>query len=203
MKAVDVAGVEANGMSGFGGTITVLEEVVRELQRTGHFTGTLEAEDEEIEDEAIVLEDESGELKTTDEAISVGVRHVYKELVSPCNESDPNVLTFVREDRVVLRRDVVHQVVVKDETEEAVEKGEVNLLVHAREGGLHHDVALAVGSLPDVCEVIDTLTPLQVDTISVTDHRARLLLTLYTRSGGGSVSAGLIQAGKRPRLSAS
>ena len=76
VEAVDVAGVEANGMSGFSGTITVLEEVVRELRRTGHFTGTLEAEDEEIEDKPVVLEHESRELKTPDKAIGVGVGHV-------------------------------------------------------------------------------------------------------------------------------
>ena len=67
---------------------------------------------------------------------------------------------LVRDDHVVLRRDVIRDVVVDDEAEQAVEHGEVNLLKHLLEFGLEHDDALAVVGVPHVGEVVDTLAPL-------------------------------------------
>ena len=49
---------------------------------------------------------------------------------------------------------------VKDKPQETVEQREINLLVDFREDRLHHDVALALARLPDIGQVVDTLTPL-------------------------------------------
>lgn len=62
MDAVDVAGVEADGMPCFGGAVTELEEIIGKLRRAGHLARSLEPEDEEIEDETVVLEDKRREL---------------------------------------------------------------------------------------------------------------------------------------------
>lgn len=45
-------------MAGFRDAVAELEEVIRELRGASHLAGTLKAQDKEIEDEAIVLENE-------------------------------------------------------------------------------------------------------------------------------------------------
>ena len=99
-------------MADFSGRIAVLEEIVGHLRGTSHLAGALETEDKEIHDETIVLENERGELQSTDETVSVRVGHV-----------------LVVQHRVVLRCNVVGQVVVQDESEEALQEGEIDLLV--------------------------------------------------------------------------
>jgi len=54
------------------------------------------------------------------------------------------------EDDVVLGGHVVREVGVHNQTEEAVDESEVNLLVHALELRLDEDNTLAVGGLPDL-----------------------------------------------------
>ena len=78
VQTVDVAGVETDGVSSFGSRVAVLEEVVGLLWRTSHFAGSVQTEDQEIENETVVLEDKGRELETTDEAIRIGVSHVWK-----------------------------------------------------------------------------------------------------------------------------
>jgi len=57
---------------------------------------------------------------------------------------------LVGEDGVVLRGDVIGQVVVENESKKPVEESEIHLLVDFGENGLHHNVGLSVGSLPNV-----------------------------------------------------
>ena len=80
----------------------------------------------------------------------------------------PNDFTFVGENRVILGRDIIRQIVVEDETEKTIEKREINLLVDLREDGLHHDITFAFTCFPDVGQVIDTLAPF------VNEKRGRL-----------------------------
>ena len=120
VQFIDVAGVETDRMADFGGRITVLEEIVGHLGRTSHLAGTLETEDEEIHNEAVVLENKRGELQSTDEAVGVRVGHV-----------------FIGQDRVVLGCNVVGQVVVQDESEETLQEGKVDLLVNLGKLSLH------------------------------------------------------------------
>jgi hypothetical protein len=82
VELVDVTRVETNRMAGLRGRIAILQEVVRHLRWTGHLARTLKTEDEDIQNETIVLEDEGGELETTDKTISVCVCHV-------CNVREP------------------------------------------------------------------------------------------------------------------
>lgn len=67
---------------------------------------------------------------------------------------------FESQGGVILRRDVVRQVVIEDEAEKSIEEGEIDLLVHPREDGLHHHDTLAITCLPYVGQVVNALTPL-------------------------------------------
>jgi len=143
MEFVDIARVKADRMADFGGRIAVLEEIVGHLRGTGLFAGSLEAEDEEIHDETIVLENERGKLQSADETVRVRVGHV-----------------LVGQHSVVLSRDIVGQVAVQDESEETLQEGGIHLLVDLRELRLHQDDTFALGCLLDAVQVVDSLTPL-------------------------------------------
>ena len=58
VNLVDITRVEADGMRSFSGDILEGEEVVGHLRGTSHLTGALQTQDEEVENEAIVLDDE-------------------------------------------------------------------------------------------------------------------------------------------------
>mmetsp|Transcript_4532 Transcript_4532/g.13244 ORF Transcript_4532/g.13244 Transcript_4532/m.13244 type:complete len:1314 (+) Transcript_4532:2393-6334(+) len=143
VELVDVAGVEPHGVARLRGHVREGEEVVGHLGRARELRRAGEAQGEEVEDEPVVLADEGGELEAAHEAVGVGVVHVL--------EGDGHV---------VLGRHVVGDVVVHDEPKQAVEQGQVNLLEHLLELGLHHDHALAVGGVPDVSEVVHAQRPL-------------------------------------------
>ncbi|KAI3486863.1 hypothetical protein L1887_49501 [Cichorium endivia] len=143
VDAVDVARVEAHRVSCLGGGIAELEEAVGHVGRTCHLVGALQAEDEQIKHETVVLEYERAELQAADQAVRVDVRHVL--------EHDGNV---------VLGGDVVGQIVVHDESQQAIEQREVDLFKHLAERRLHEHVALALGSVPDVVRVVDAVAPL-------------------------------------------
>ncbi len=50
------------GVASFSGRVAVLEEVIGHLWRTSHLAGSLQTEDKEIKDKAIILENKCGEL---------------------------------------------------------------------------------------------------------------------------------------------
>lgn len=76
VESVDIARVETDGMTCFSSRIAILKEVIRHLGRPRHLTCSLKAKNKKIEDQAVILEDEGRELKTTNETISIGMRHV-------------------------------------------------------------------------------------------------------------------------------
>lgn len=116
---------------------------IRLLGGTSQFGRPLKTKDQEIEHETVVLEHEGRELQTSDKTVTIDVRHVLE-----------------REGRVVFGRDVVGQVVVEDQSEQSVQEGQVDLLVHPRQNRFHHDDAFAIARLPHVGQVVDTLAPL-------------------------------------------
>lgn len=69
MNPVDVSGVQADRVASLRGRIAVLEEVVRHLGRPGHFTCAVQSHDQQVEDQAVVLEHEGRELETTDHTV--------------------------------------------------------------------------------------------------------------------------------------
>mmetsp|Transcript_10204 Transcript_10204/g.41240 ORF Transcript_10204/g.41240 Transcript_10204/m.41240 type:complete len:678 (+) Transcript_10204:3871-5904(+) len=140
---VDVPAVQADGVPGLRADVAVGDELVGHLRGTGNLARAGQTENQQIQHESVVLGHKRRKLQAADEAVGVGVGHV-----------------LVRDDHVVLRRDVICDVVVDDEAEQAVEHGEVNLLEHLLEFGLEHDDALAVVGVPHVGEVVDTLAPL-------------------------------------------
>src|SRR6266567_2080456 len=127
----------------FGSRVTELKEIIGHLWWSGHLASPLQAQDENVEHQTIVLEDEGRKLKSTNHTVRICMRHV-----------------LVREDSVVLRGDVIGQIVVQNETKQSVEQGQIDLLVNLREYGLHHNVTFSFTCLPDVGQVVDALAPL-------------------------------------------
>ena len=76
------------------------EELVGALWGPGQLRRARKAEQQQVQDEAVVLRDERGKLQAADEAVAVGVAHV-----------------LVRDHDVVLGRDVVGYVVVHNEAQ--------------------------------------------------------------------------------------
>ena len=98
VESVDISGVEPNRMRHLRVHILKAEKVIRHLRRSGHLRGPVEAEHEQVHDEAVVLDDEGGELEAADDAVAVGVVHV-----------------LVVDHHVVLGRHVVGNVVVNNQ----------------------------------------------------------------------------------------
>lgn len=130
---VNVTRVQTNGMRRLCLHVREREILILLTWRTSKLAGSVETEDEEIADEAIVLHDKGRELETANEAVGVGVRHI-----------------FVTDDDVVLCRDVVGDVVIDDESKETIEERHVHLLGHTFEFRLEENDAFAVRGLPDL-----------------------------------------------------
>ena len=91
----------------------LIQHLIRQashLRRPGDLGRAREAQHEQVQDEAVVLHDEAGELEAADEAVRVGVRHV-----------------LVRDHHVVLGRHVVRDVVVQDQPQQPVQQRQVHL----------------------------------------------------------------------------
>src|SRR6218665_291969 len=78
MYTVNVSGVETNGVRRFCSNILEGQKVIWHLRRSNHFTGSLQAEYQQVKDKAIELDDERCKLQTSDDAIRVRVIHVLK-----------------------------------------------------------------------------------------------------------------------------
>ena len=108
VNAIDVTRVKTDGVARFGGGITILQEVVGHLWRTRHLAGPLQAQDQQVKNQPVVLEDEGGELEAADKTVSVRMRHIYRILVRiEWRDSVQVSLTLVCQNCVVLRGDVV------------------------------------------------------------------------------------------------
>lgn len=142
VDAINVTRVETNWVTNLSWGVAELKEVVGRLGRTGHFAGSLESENEDVENETVVLEDETGELESSNHSESVDVGHV-----------------LVSENDVVLARAVIREIVIHDETEKSIEEGEIDLFVDLAELRLDKNVGLSFTRLPDVVQVVDSLRP--------------------------------------------
>ena len=69
----NATGIKPNWMPHLCRAVTELKEVVRKLGMSGHFAGSLEAEDQQIKNKTITLEDKGRELK----APNALVWHIY------------------------------------------------------------------------------------------------------------------------------
>ena len=54
------------------------EEVIWHLWRSGHLAGSLQPKDQQVQHQAVVLNNEGGKLEATDHTIRVGVIHVLE-----------------------------------------------------------------------------------------------------------------------------
>ena len=76
MDAVDVSGVESDGVSGLCLHILESQEVIGYLRWASHLTGPLQAQYQQVQYQAIVLDHEGRELQASDHTIRVGMVHV-------------------------------------------------------------------------------------------------------------------------------
>lgn len=134
---VDIAAEQTNWMTDFGWSVLEGQEVVGHLRWTCHFTRSLQAQNQEIQHQSVVLRDERRKLQSANDSVAVRVVHV-----------------LVVDDNVILGCHVVSNVVVHDETEQSIQKRQVNLFVEFLELRLEQDVALALGYVPNVLEVV-------------------------------------------------
>ena len=117
--------------------------LVRQRGRARQLRRAVHAQQQQVENESVVLEDEAGELEAGDQPVVVHVLHVL--------EGDLHV---------ALLRHVVRQVVVHDQPQQARQQRRVDLLEHLVERRLHQHVALAVLARPEVRQVVHALAEL-------------------------------------------
>lgn len=130
---VNVTAVEADGVTGFGSHVGELQEIVRHVRWTRHLARSLQAKDEKIQNEAVILHNERRELEASDDAVAVRVVHV-----------------FVIDVHVVLRRHVISNVVVDNQTQQTIQKGQIDLLVQFFKTRLQENIAFPFGRVPHI-----------------------------------------------------
>mmetsp|Transcript_38034 Transcript_38034/g.88956 ORF Transcript_38034/g.88956 Transcript_38034/m.88956 type:complete len:243 (-) Transcript_38034:2942-3670(-) len=142
-EVVQVTAIQPDGVAHFCLDIGECQELVWKLGWPGNFGCTRQTQQEQVQDQAVVLEHEGSKLQPLDQAVGVGVVHV-----------------LVVDGDVVLRSHVVRNVVVDDEPKQSVQQRQIHLLRHVLELGLQHHDALAIRCVPHVRQVIDALAPL-------------------------------------------
>ena len=126
-EAVQVPAVQADGVPELRVHILEGQELVGQLRRPGDLRGPGQTQHQQVQDHAVVLEDEGSELQALDQTVRVGVVHV-----------------LVVDDNVVLRSHVVCDVVIDDQSEQSVQQREVHLLRHVLELAFQDYNALTV-----------------------------------------------------------
>ena len=124
-------------MCRFNGHLLKGQQIVRRLRQTGHVRSTLEAHDQQVENEPVILNDERSELSTTNHSVGVDVLHV-----------------FLVENDVVLRG-----LMIDDQTKQTIEQRSIDFFVEFFKISFQHHVALAFAGAPNLLEVVDALTP--------------------------------------------
>lgn len=76
MDAVNVTTVQSDWMGALCSRILEAKEVVGHLRRAGHLAGTVQAQNQKVHHQAVVLDYEGGKLESPDDAIGVCVVHV-------------------------------------------------------------------------------------------------------------------------------
>ena len=99
MEPVHVVRVETDRMPCFGRRVAELREIIRHLWRSSHLASPLQAQNEDIEHETVILEDKGRKLESANHTIRIRMRHV-----------------LVSKNSIVLRSDVIGQIVVQNET---------------------------------------------------------------------------------------
>ncbi len=88
---------------------------------------------------------------------------------------------------IIFGRDVVGQVVIQDETKQAIQERQVDFLVNLGQHRLHQYYTFSIAGLPYVRQVIDSLAPLDED-LSFSDPRKRFGTNLiYEERRGFSI----------------
>lgn len=120
---------------------------------------------------------------------------------------------------VVLRGDVVRQIVIENEAEKTIEQRQVDLLGDLRKDSLHEDIAFSFTCLPNIREIVNALAPLyrpyqtcrwkrRKYTVPCRQAEAEArcpvnaIESVHKADADILLTAGLIQAGNSPRLSA-
>mmetsp|Transcript_70723 Transcript_70723/g.165865 ORF Transcript_70723/g.165865 Transcript_70723/m.165865 type:complete len:432 (+) Transcript_70723:3649-4944(+) len=142
-EAVQVAAIQPDRMPQLSVHVLEGQELIGQLGWSSDLRGPGQAQHQEVQHHAVVLEHKGAELQTLDEAIGVCVVHV-----------------LVIDHNVVLRSHVVRNVVINDKAEQAIQQRQVDLLRNVFKLALQHHHALTIRGVPDVRQVVDTLAPL-------------------------------------------
>lgn len=85
------------------------------------------------------MSDKRGELKTSNDAITVGVIHV-----------------LIIDHDVVLRCHIIGDVMINNQTQQSIEQSQIDFLIKFLELRLQQNVAFAFSDVPNVGEIVDT-----------------------------------------------
>ena len=67
---------------------------------------------------------------------------------------------FIRNDYVILRGAVIGNVMIDNQSQQAVQHGQIDFFEHSFKFRLQHHDAFAFARVPDIGQVVDALTPL-------------------------------------------
>ena len=105
MEPIHISRVEPDRMRDLCINVLETQEIVRHLRRAGHLRRTVQSQHQQVHHKSIVLDDEGGELQSTDYSVTVGVVHI-----------------LVVHHHIVLRRHVIGNVVIHNKPEKSVKQ---------------------------------------------------------------------------------
>jgi len=129
-------------MAHFSLCVLKTHELVWLLDLTSQLESPLLAKHAQIEHQSIVLEDKAGELEAANETIRVRVTHV-----------------FVGHNYIVLSGHVIGQIVIHDESQQAIQKRGIHLLIHFVHLSLNQNCGSVFSGVPHISQVVQTLAP--------------------------------------------
>jgi hypothetical protein len=113
------------------------------LGGAGELAGAVQAENEQVEDQAVELEDEAGELQSLDNPVIIGVVHILEI-----------------NNHVILRRHILGYIMIHNQPQEPTQKQQINLLIHLIQLRLEQHQRLPLTHIPHPMQIINPLTEL-------------------------------------------
>jgi hypothetical protein len=143
VESVDVAHVDADRVFGLELEGFVEHEFVGVLGGAGELAGAVQAENEQVEDQAVELEDEAGELQALDNPVIIGVVHILEI-----------------NNHIILRRHILGYIMIHNQPQEPTQKQQINLLIHLIQLRLEQHQRLPLTHIPHPMQIINPLTEL-------------------------------------------
>lgn len=139
MHSVNISTIKPNWMANFCGRVLEGQKVVRHLRWSSHLAGSLQTQNQQIQNQSIVLRDKRSKLQTTNDSVTVGVIHV-----------------LVVDHHVVFGCHVISNVVINDQTKKSIEKSKIYFLVQLLKTGFQQNVTFAFRNVPDILQIVNS-----------------------------------------------